>query len=222
MTGASSRGSKPRGKKKWSTANRLAAGTLIVAAIASIAIPLILAWRKSAESKGDSTANNTTSSGVVQGGNVGNFTVNNYQQGATSSPSPTPTNTPPPTPSPSPTPTSNVQRQELKAISVSPPDVQESCAKNNHSDTLQLNGSYTDNDIGFEVIHGGMTMNDPLLVLKMPGQEQMNPFFLHKPYSNTVRKDGCLYVFTAEEAPGLAIKFTFKGIGRRNIAKLPE
>jgi hypothetical protein len=227
MTGVSNRASKPHGKKKWWgsswwTKERLGLGMLIIAAIGTIALPIIYTWRKNAEPKGDNTATNTTSSGVVQGGNVGNFTVNNYPQGASLSPSPTSTGTPPPTPSPSPTPLSNVQRQEPKAIATPPPVVQESCAKSNYSDTLQKGRSYADNDIGFEVAHGGMAMNDPILILKMPGKGQMESIFLHKRYNSNVRNDGCLYFFSAEEAPGLTIKFTFTGTGKRNITKPPE
>jgi|GEM_PF-5180199 len=95
------------------------------------------------------------------------------------------------------------------------------CAKHDRNDSLALGEPYEDSDIGFVVRNIGKSGDDPMLQLKMPTEEKERQIPFHKPYKQSVRKDGCLYSFSAEKAPDYSIKFTFKGIGKRRVAETP-
>lgn len=263
MSGASSRGSQPKSKKRWWnsdwwTVKRVSVATVLLLAatlvIGYVAVPFFLEWLRGRDPKGGNTATNSTSSAVVQGGNVGSVTVHNYPPGGTLTPepSPSPTTTPTPTPttpvagrSPAPSSSPTARRQEpplppsagagqnerdAQPSPTSRPATTSSfvwgmvseCEKHDRSDRLGLGESYSDDDIGLVVRNAGRAEDDPLLQLQMPGETKVRQIPFFKPYREGKRKDGCLYSFYAEKAPGIAIKFTFKGSGEKATKGAPE
>lgn len=80
--------------------------------------------------------------------------------------------------------------------------MQRSCAKSDFSDTLVSGGSYVDNDLGFEIVNGGNSMDDPILVIKMPGEKDQQSIFLRGRYNQNVRKGGMLILSFRRENSG--------------------
>lgn len=85
------RAPRPSRKRRW-TQRRIALWSLYVLTatffVGYIMVPLYLDRSKSGGAQAGNTVNGATSSAIMQGGSVGNVTVNNYQP--TPSPSPTP------------------------------------------------------------------------------------------------------------------------------------
>lgn len=236
MEGKGNRSPRPGSKRPWSQ-RKIALWTLFVLTatfvVGYIVVPVYLNRGKSEGAQGGNTVTGATSSAVVQGGNVGNLTINNYQ------PSPTPTPTPSPTPTPTPAPAPAAVSRVEPAFEPAPPPTSVSpsperrtesfvrlvdqCARANYRGAVPPGGQYADTDVGFYVKYeasseGGAGGPTAWLALRMPGEPEPRRVMAEIGHSPSITTKGCLYTFTVLEVTGGEVKFTFRGQQRRATA----